>query len=134
MITSAFCLLRPILGHHIYLKHICNSSANPIGPLSVIYPESLYFLPPSPLQTWSKPPSTLIWFVVKAWPYQAMSLQTLNAVYRVIFLKPESDHSTLLNINLHSGQKSPFTIWAPITSILLLTYSLSSYHSGLIIP
>lgn len=43
-----------------------NPSANPISLLSGIYPESLYFLLPPPLQIWSRPPSSLIWFIVKA--------------------------------------------------------------------
>lgn len=45
---------------------ISNPSANPISLLSGIYPESLHFLFPPPLQIWSRPSSTLIWFIVKA--------------------------------------------------------------------
>ena len=67
-------------------------------------------LPPLVLQTWFKPPSTLICFIVRVCLLSSghiPSCQHVNPVDRVIFLKPKSYHNTLLLITLQCLSISP---------------------------
>lgn len=97
MITSSFWLLGPIL--YPYIQSISKSYWFTLRIISKIPP----LLPPLLLQTWFKPPPMLIWFTVRVCLLSSGHIpfrQYFNTVDRVIFLKPKSDHNTLLLITL----------------------------------
>lgn len=91
---------------HPYIQSI--SSSYWFAPRSIFRIPPL--LPPLVLQTWFKPPSTLICFIVRVCLLSSGYIpfcQYVNPVDRVIFLKPKSYHSTLLLITLQCLSISP---------------------------